>query len=111
MTTCFFTASGNCLYVARRIGGTLLSIPQLMRQEAIEIADDTVGIVCPVYAVEMPMMVHEFLLKAKIKIAKLRPIIYDEEEGIYLGIGDKVADAFRAGIEVKKSLNRGESNE
>ena len=30
MTICYFTASGNCLYVARRIGGTLLSIPQLM---------------------------------------------------------------------------------
>ena len=25
MTICYFTASGNCLYVARRIGGTLLS--------------------------------------------------------------------------------------
>ena len=35
MTICYFTASGNCLYVARRIGGTLLSIPQLMRQETM----------------------------------------------------------------------------
>lgn len=67
MTICYFTASGNCLYVARRIGGTLLSIPQLMRQGKIEIEDDAVGIVCPVYAVEMPMMVKEFLQKAKIK--------------------------------------------
>ena len=67
MTVCYFTASGNCLYVAKRIGGTLLSIPQLMKQDSIEIADDAVGIVCPVYAVEMPMMVKEFLQKAKIK--------------------------------------------
>ena len=67
MTICYFTASGNCLYVARRIGGRLLSIPKLMRQEVIEIADDMVGIVCPVYAVEMPMMVREFLARAKIK--------------------------------------------
>ena len=66
MTICYFTASGNCLYVARKIGGTLLSIPQLMRQDSIEITDDAVGIVCPVYAVEMPMMVREFLKKAKI---------------------------------------------
>ena len=49
MTVCYFTASGNCLYVARRIGGTLLSIPQLMRQESIDIEDDAVGVVCPCY--------------------------------------------------------------
>lgn len=67
MTVCYFTASGNCLYVAKRIGGVLLSIPQLMKQDRIEITDDAVGIVCPVYAVEMPMMVKEFLQKAKIK--------------------------------------------
>ena len=67
MTVCYFTASGNSLYVAKRIGGTLLSIPQLMKLENIEITDDAVGIVCPVYAVEMPMMVKAFLSKAKIK--------------------------------------------
>ncbi len=67
MTICYFTASGNCLYVAKRIGGTLLSIPQLMKQDNIEITDDAVGIVAPVYAVEMPMMVKELLLRANIK--------------------------------------------
>ena len=67
MTVCYFTGSGNCLYVARRIGGTLLSIPQLMRQESIEIADEAVGIVCPVYNCEMPMMVRDFLNKAHIR--------------------------------------------
>lgn len=66
MKICYFTATGNCLYVAERIGGELLSIPQLMRQEKIEIADDAVGVVCPVYAGEMPMMVREFLSVAKI---------------------------------------------
>ena len=67
MTTCFFTASGNSLYVAQRIGGKLLSIPQLMREEKIEIEDDAVGIVCPVYVAELPMMVFEFLKTAEIK--------------------------------------------
>ncbi len=61
MTVCCFTDSGNCLYVDRRIDRTLLSIPQLMRQERIEIADEAVGIVCPVYHCEMPMMVQAFL--------------------------------------------------
>ena len=60
MKICYFTASGNCLYVARRIDDNLLSIPQLMRQENIVIEDDAVGIVCPVYNCEMPMMVRAF---------------------------------------------------
>ena len=50
MKICYFTASGNCLCAAGKIGGTLLSIPQLMCQEIIEIENDAVGIVCTVYA-------------------------------------------------------------
>ena len=42
--------------------------------------------------------------KGRVVLEKLRPIIYDEEEGVYLGIGDKVADAFRTGAALKKSL-------
>lgn len=67
MQICYFTATGNCLYVAKEIGGTLLSIPQLMKQDSIEIEDDKVGIVAPCYAGEMPMMVKEFIKKAHIK--------------------------------------------
>lgn len=61
MTICYFTATGNCLYVAKRIGGVLLSIPQLMRKDEVEISDEAVGIVCPVYNAEMPMMVDNFI--------------------------------------------------
>lgn len=67
MTVCYFTATGNCLYVARRLGGTLRSIPQLMRQETINIEDNAVGVVCPCYNAEMPMMVREFMRKAHIR--------------------------------------------
>ncbi len=67
MTVCYFTATGNCLYAAKRIGGELLSIPHLMRQKEIVIEDEAVGIVAPVYAVEMPMMVRAFMEKARIK--------------------------------------------
>lgn len=31
MTILYFTATGNCLYVAKQLGGELLSIPQLMK--------------------------------------------------------------------------------
>ena len=54
MKTCYFTATGNSLYVARRIGGEALSIPKLMREDKIEIEDDVVGIVCPIYGGQMP---------------------------------------------------------
>ena len=45
--------------------------------------------------------------KNRIVLEKLQPLIYDEELGRYLGIGDPVAEAFRTGIEFKKSLTKG----
>ncbi len=45
--------------------------------------------------------------KGRVVLEKLQPIIYDEESGRYLSIGDKVADAFRTGIAFKKSLEEG----
>ena len=53
MTICYFTASGNSLYVARQIGGRLLSIPKLMKEESIDIEDDAIGIVSPVYVLTL----------------------------------------------------------
>ena len=38
-----------------------------MRQERIEIEDEAVGVVCPVYNAEMPMMVRDFMRKASIR--------------------------------------------
>lgn len=42
--------------------------------------------------------------KGRIALEKLRPIIYDEEQVRYLSIGEKIANAFRTGIEFKKAL-------
>ena len=67
MTICYFTATGNSLYVAKRIGGELRSIPKLMWEDRPTISDDAVGVVCPVYCGEMPGMVRRFLLKAEIR--------------------------------------------
>ena len=66
MTICYFTATGNSFYAARRIGGQLLSIPRLMKTGRLTVSDDAVGIVCPVYAGEMPAMVRSFLSRAAI---------------------------------------------
>ena len=67
MKTLYFTGTGNCLYVARKIGGEALSIPRLMKEEVTEIADEAVGIVCPVYAGDIPKMVHRLLEKVRIR--------------------------------------------
>ena len=45
--------------------------------------------------------------KGKIVLEKLQPIIYDEEQLRYLEIGEKVADAFRPGAQMKKDLTQG----
>lgn len=67
MKVCYFTATGNSMYVAKRMGGELISIPHAMKNGELEIADDVVGIVCPVYAGQMPGMVRAFMNKAVIK--------------------------------------------
>ena len=41
----------------------------------------------------------------KILLSKMQPIIYDEEGRAYWGLGEKASDAFRPGVELKKSLN------
>ncbi len=42
--------------------------------------------------------------KDKIDLSKLKPIIYDEEQLRYLSVGEKVADAFTTGLELKKTF-------
>ena len=66
----YFTGTGNCLYVARQLGGKdaeLMSIPQLMEQNDIEIEADEIGIVYPIYGHMPPNMVRQFIKKAKLK--------------------------------------------
>lgn len=57
----YFTATGNSLYAARHFSESPVSIPQIMRGTKRQFSDDTIGIVCPVYAGEPPKMVIQFL--------------------------------------------------
>lgn len=69
-TMLYFTGTGNCLYVARQLGGTdaeLLSIPQLMKHKKFEIEADEIGIVYPIYGHMPPNMVRRFIQKAQLK--------------------------------------------
>ena len=66
----YFSATGNCLYVARELAGKdgeMLSIPQLMRKKQFEIEADEIGLVYPVYGHMPPYMVRQFIKKARLK--------------------------------------------
>ncbi|MFW5972165.1 MAG: EFR1 family ferrodoxin [Bacillota bacterium] len=63
----YFTATGNNLYIAKRIGGELFSIPQVMKEENPEYNDDSIGIVFPCYYFGTPVLVKEFLKKVTLK--------------------------------------------
>ena len=66
----YFTGTGNCLYIARELGGEdteLLSIPQMMRKEKFDFEADEIGIVYPIYGHMPPNMVREFIKKANLK--------------------------------------------
>ena len=101
MTTCCFTAGGSCLCVAGRIGGNLPSIPQLTRQDTV-----TVGSHMRVTGPVKRILANGAVLndKGQIVMEKLRPIICDEEQTRCLSLGDKIADAFKTGMALKKTL-------
>ena len=65
MTIFYFTATGNSLALAKRIGGTLVSIPQIVDSDNLHYKDDVIGIVFPVYGWTTPVMVGRFLDKVK----------------------------------------------
>jgi ferredoxin len=63
MTILYFTATGNSLQVAKWIGGTPLSIPQMVRKTTYDFADDDIGVIFPIYGFGLPKIVKNFLEK------------------------------------------------
>ena len=63
----YFTATGNSLYVAKQLDAQPISIPQVIHRESLIFQDETIGIVCPVFGHEVPIMVQEFLKNARFK--------------------------------------------
>ena len=49
--------------------------------------------------------------RGRVMTAKLRPIIYNEEEGADHEVGAKFADSFKSGLEMKKALTGGSAND
>lgn len=67
MKILYYTSTGNNLYIAKQLGGELISIPQLMKSGELDIEDDAVGIVFPVFFATSPKTLREFVEKANIK--------------------------------------------
>jgi ferredoxin len=62
----YFTATGNSLLVASKIGGELISMPNAIRESRHEFSDDKIGLIFPVFWVSVPPYVAEFIKKAKL---------------------------------------------
>lgn len=67
MKILYFTASGNCLAVAKRFDAERYSIPQLIKEKRYTIEDDAIGIIYPVYAFSIPEIVIRYLKHATLK--------------------------------------------
>ena len=64
----YFSATGNCLYAAKKISenidnSELVSITREFKKESINIKSDKIGFIIPVYAWGLPRIVEDFLKK------------------------------------------------
>ena len=64
MKTFYFTASGNSLAAAKRIGGELISIA---KADEKVYRDDAIGIVFPTYGFSVPKVVRRFLAETTLE--------------------------------------------
>lgn len=67
MTIFYFTATGNSLAIAKRIGGKLISIPQVIDLNNTHYKDDVIGVIFPIYSLAPPKMVRQFLENTKLE--------------------------------------------
>lgn len=65
----YFTGTGNSLFAAKELEEKQISIPQAVHDEKKVYKDERIGIVCPIYGHEMPLMVKEFLREATFQTA------------------------------------------
>lgn len=63
----YFTATGNSLFVAQKLDKKPISIPQELKKQNLLYQDDVIGIVCPIYAGELPRIVQKFIKYSSIK--------------------------------------------
>ena len=67
MTVLYFSATGNGLYLAKKIGGRRISIPRAVKSGALTFQDDKIGIVFPIFALCVPPYIRDFLQEVQLK--------------------------------------------
>lgn len=75
MTIYYFTSTGNCLSVAKKMEGTLISIPSAMRENNYQCEDDAIGLVFPVFGLSVPPLITEFIERAQLKTKYLFAVL------------------------------------
>ena len=63
----YFTGTGNSLFVAKEIGGELISIPQAIKNSKLNYTADEIGLIYPIYQGKAPEMVDKFIKQANLK--------------------------------------------
>lgn len=71
----YFTATGNSLFVAKQLSDNPLSIAQELKKSNLEYSADEIGFVFPDYAAAAPLIVRDFLCKARFKAKYMFSII------------------------------------
>ena len=61
----YFTGTGNSLYAAKQFDNDLYSIPQELKKENRQYKADRIGIVCPLYEFDVPVIVKDFILSSR----------------------------------------------
>ncbi|MBR4164016.1 MAG: EFR1 family ferrodoxin [Solobacterium sp.] len=61
----YFTSTGNSLYAAKQFDEELYSIPQELNKENRHYKAERIGIVCPLYEFDLPVIVKDFILHSE----------------------------------------------
>ena len=71
----YFTATGNSLFVAKQFSDAPLSIPQELKKSDLSYEADEIGFVFPDFASSAPLIVRDFVSKAKFKAPYIFSVI------------------------------------
>lgn len=71
----YFTATGNSLFIAKQLSDSPLSIPQELKKTDLTYEADEIGFVFPDYAAAVPVIVREFVAKARFKASYIFSVI------------------------------------
>jgi ferredoxin/flavodoxin len=71
----YFTATGNSLYVAKKLESNLISIPQLLKNDNHIFEEEKIGLVFPCFHSGVPKIVEDFIERSEFKTQYLYAVI------------------------------------